>query len=139
MTDTTFHRKRISNYDENWSKLLLLAQERISAGESVLSRALRQVEATWRNTDELGPSGGTAFGREVQLPKAALIGGRQALWRQVLLNECRANTDLVLEIGSGWGNNLLDLYTGGGPKRAMYFGLRTDLLWPRDPRVVGEP
>jgi hypothetical protein len=113
----------MERYDTAWGHVLTVAKARIDAGENSLSRVLRQVEAEWRSTSGLKPVGGAALGNAIEMPMAALIGARQALWRQVLIDACRPDTSLIVEIGSGWGQNLLDLYLGGGPRRATYFAL----------------
>ncbi|MCF6292728.1 MAG: hypothetical protein L3J04_04965, partial [Robiginitomaculum sp.] len=45
------------------------------------------------------------------------------LQMQAALKVCREDTDLVVELGSGWGLNVLDIYLSGGPSNAKYRGM----------------
>lgn len=109
-------------HDQLWGAVRMAIATAIERGETELSRVVRVVEAVWREMDD-SPSNGTAFGGPVTLPRAALIGGRQALRMRSLAAACLKDTDLVLELGCGWGLNLADFYLGGGPRDASYFGL----------------
>jgi hypothetical protein len=109
-------------YNENWRNILVAVERELAAGERSLSRTLRLVEAEWRKSD-LRPTKGTSLGKEVVLPRAALFGARQTLRMSVLTGVCRPSTTLVVELGSGWGNNLLELYLSGAPRAAHYYAL----------------
>jgi hypothetical protein len=110
------------NYEREWETILGLVQRHIGAGEKSLSRVLRLVEAEWRRMD-LKPTKGTSFGETVTLPRAAIFGARQALRTRTLIRACMPSTKTIVELGSGWGNNLLDLYLSGGPADAHYHAL----------------
>lgn len=116
--------KRAKRYDARWTEVGDLVARVLDSGERDLSRAVRLVEAGWRSTDSqpTRPTRGTAFGTAVVLPHAALIGGRRDLFVQVLIEACTEETGLVVELGSGWGHNLLNLYLAGGP-RVPYYAL----------------
>jgi hypothetical protein len=109
------------NYESAWEQLEDAAGRVVASGERELSRAVRRVEAEWRATSTL-PVDGTSFGTAVTLPHASLIGAKRDLIMRVVLDACTSQTTMVVELGSGWGNNLLDLYLWGGPK-VRYFGL----------------
>jgi hypothetical protein len=94
----------VEEYDIIWSGIRDRAAALIAEGETDLSRVVRRLEREWRDMS-LEPKGGTAFGKVVVLPRAALLGARR-----------------VVELGSGWGQNLLNLHLWGGPK-VPYFAL----------------
>lgn len=106
-------------YERVWAEVADAA-ERHAAREGSLARALRLTEAEWIGAS-LEAADGTAYGKRVVLPKAALHGARRALHSHVL-STALPEADLVVELGSGWGNNLLDLHLAGGP-RARFFAL----------------
>jgi hypothetical protein len=112
----------VQAYNENWTGILDAIRDRLAAGECSLPRVLALVESDWRKLD-LRPTEGTAFGRRVILPRAALFGARKRLFMSVLVGVCRSSTAMVVELGSGWGNNLLELYLSGGPSAAKYYAL----------------
>jgi hypothetical protein len=116
---------RVEKYDSDWADVLDHAQALIAGGERNLARALRQLEAYWRNIKPQ-PRTGTAYGKLVTLPHAALIGGRRDVLMEALLAACTAKTGMVVELGSGWGHNLLNLWLYGGPK-VPYFSLEPGL------------
>ncbi|HEY7690884.1 MAG TPA: hypothetical protein VH816_00945 [Gaiellaceae bacterium] len=107
-------------YEGVWGALRDVAA-RVAADEPDLSRAVRLVEAEQRNLS-LEPLGGIALGTPVTLPRAALFGGRRDLIQRALLEACVPETSMVVELGSGPGLNLLDLYLWGGP-RVPYYAL----------------
>lgn len=110
----------IEKYEGDWGALRDLAA-RVAADEPKLPRAVRLVEAGQRSLS-LEPLGGMALGTPVTLPRAALFGGRRDLIQRALLDACVPETGLVVELGSGPGLNLLDLYLWGGP-RVPYYAL----------------
>ena len=129
MTDATpssLPKSRIPQYDEIWAGIRAIAQGLIDSGETSLSRVVRLTEATWRGMDAK-PGEGTAFGRGTRLPVAALIGGRQTLRTRVICAACQPDTSLVIELGSGPGLNLFDLFLSGAPRHARYFALEPTL------------
>jgi hypothetical protein len=109
------------DYEAVWGEVQDTLQKVLAAGEREPSRVVRRVEAEWRSTNT-GPADGTSFGNAVTLPQTSLIGGRRDLILRVLLESCTPRTTMVVELGSGWGNNLVDLYLWGGPN-VRYFAL----------------
>ena len=59
-------------------------------------------------------------GGRTEVPAAVARGGYQALIVDTVLEHCSADTELVVELGSGWGRNLFLTWLGGGPRRARY-------------------
>ena len=117
----------IGSYTEVWSDVLASAERHIADGERSVSRVLRLVESDWRKMD-LRPLEGVAFGQKITLPRAAMFGARQTMRARVLAAACSKETTAIVELGCGWGNNLLDLYLSGGPRSAQY------LAWSQQKR-----
>ncbi len=113
---------RLAEYERVWGNLLALLKRRLAEDERSLARVLRSTEAEWRRMD-VEPADGIAYGRAVRLPRSALYAAKQALLIRAVAAQCRPDTGLVVELGSGWGQNLADLYLAGGPRRAAYRGL----------------
>lgn len=112
----------MAEYQRVWGDVLALLKQQTAAGERSLARVLRSTEATWRRMDA-SPADGIAYGRPVRMPRSSLYAAKQALLVRAVAAECRADTGLVVELGSGWGQNLADLYLAGGPGNAAYRGL----------------
>jgi hypothetical protein len=111
----------VEEYDALWSRIRDRAAALIDEGERDLSRVVRLLEAEWRRPS-VEPKDGAAFGKVVILPQAVQIGGRRDLYMRVLTTACTPRTGMVVELGSGWGHNLLNLYLYGGPE-VPYFAL----------------
>ncbi len=109
-------------HDKLWGDVRAQIEAAMAKGETQLSRVLRMVESDWRRLSEEAADG-TAFGEKISIPRSALIRGRQAFRMQTLLDACRPDTALVVELGCGWGLNLADLHLSGGPRDAAYVGL----------------
>lgn len=114
----------VAKYEEVWSGVLEAAR-RHAAAEGQLSRAVRLIEAERRSTSA-DPAAGIAFGQPVTLPAAVLMGGRLALKSHTLIEHSLPGADLIVELGSGWGLNLFDIYLSGGP-RAHYVAMEPTL------------
>jgi hypothetical protein len=106
----------VAKYEAVWAPVLAAARRHAQA-EGQLSRALRLTEAEWRQMS-VEPKEGAAFGKPVILPRTVLMAGRQALHSRLLIEHCPKDPDLIVELGSGWSVNLLDLYLSGGPRTA---------------------
>ncbi len=59
-------------------------------------------------------------GRPTEVPISVAIGGYQALINEAVLACCEPDTNLVVELGSGWGRNLFAIWCAGGPREATY-------------------
>ena len=114
-------RSTIDKYEGKWAEVRDHAAAVIESGETDLSRAVRIVDAEERSLS-LEPLDGIALGERVTLPRAAMTGARRDLIQRILLDACAADVDLVVELGSGGGINLLNLHLWGGPK-VPYFAL----------------
>lgn len=109
-------------HDGLWADVRSMIERAIDSGETQLSRVLKIVEAEWRDmTAERAE--GTAYGERVALPRSALIGGRQSFRNRTFVDACRSDTNLILELGSGWGNNLAEAFLAGAPRNAAFVGL----------------
>jgi hypothetical protein len=134
-------RSTIGRYEEKWAEVRDFAAAVIDSGERDLSRAVRLVDAQERALS-LEPLDGMALGERVTLPRAAMTGARRDLIQRILLDACTPETDLVVELGSGGGINLLNLWLWGGP-RASYYALEpaasgretTELLAALEPDI----
>jgi hypothetical protein len=114
-------RSTIDKYEGKWAEVRDHAAAVIESGETDLSRAVRIVDAEERSLS-LEPLDGVALGERVTLPRAAMTGARRDLIQRILLDACAPDVDLVAELGSGGGINLLNLHLWGGPK-VPYFAL----------------
>jgi len=94
----------------------------MGAGVTSVTLVRRRTEGEWRKVD-VAPTKGTLNGAPVTMPRAALIGGRQHFHARALIGACTFETDTIVELGAGWGLNLLDLYLAGGPPFARYRAL----------------
>jgi hypothetical protein len=114
-------RRSVDQYEDVWRGVLEIVVRVLETGERDLSRVVRLVEAEWRGLS-VEPVAGMSFGEIVTLPSAALFGGRRDLLMRLLADACTPRTELVVELGSGCGMNLLNLHLWGGPQVA-YWGL----------------
>jgi hypothetical protein len=108
-------RRTIDRYEGKWGSVRDFAAAVVDSGERDLSRAVRRVEAEERELS-LKPQAGMALGSRVTLPRAAMTGARRDLIQRILLDACRSETSMVVELGSGGGLNLLNLHLWGGPR-----------------------
>jgi hypothetical protein len=134
-------RRTIDRYEGKWGSVRDFAAAVVESGERDLSRAVRRVEAEERELS-LEPQAGMALGSRVTLPRAAMTGARRDLIQRILLDACRPETSMVVELGSGGGINLLNLHLWGGP-RVPYHALEptesgrrcTEILSALDPQL----
>ncbi len=59
-------------------------------------------------------------GQEIQTSLSAAVGAVRGIVLGSIAEACRHETDLIVELGSGWGNALLSAWTSGGPRHALY-------------------
>lgn len=107
---------------EKWPAILARIDAELAAGERNLARIVNCVRR-WETAacgEQLQSV--VVAGRALQLPRSfALHGGSGlVLERLVALAE---GADAVIELGSGWGYHLLQLWLQGGPRKARYFAL----------------
>lgn len=61
-----------------------------------------------------------ADGQRIRLPASAAYGAHRALVVRSVLARCVADTDLVVDLGAGWGHLLASVWSDGGPAGAAY-------------------
>lgn len=59
-------------------------------------------------------------GQAVTAPQSVVMGGYQSLIVESVIEACGESTDLIVELGSGWGRNLIAVWLAGGPASAPY-------------------
>ena len=96
-----------------------IAREPEPAG---LARVHARVVRRQYGRDPLERVGAVFEGREVQVPPGVSIAAVSQLLRDVVLDRCTPETDLVVELGSGWGWHVVATWLGGGPRDALYVG-----------------
>jgi hypothetical protein len=104
---------------EKWPGIERLV-ETVVADEADLGRVVGRV-ARLEAGEPLEPRQVIVDGEAVTLPNAAGRGAYQQLVVDAVLDACTPETDLVIELGSGWGRNLLLCWLQGGPD-ATYVG-----------------
>lgn len=114
--------RRAQEYEPEWARILEIIERRIAAGERHLSRVVSLVHHEWRDTG-FDAEDGVSLGAPVRMPRSVLFDARQSLIARAVLDACRPDTAAIVELGSGHGLNLCDIYCRGGPARATYFGL----------------
>lgn|GEM_PF-6187401 len=118
----TIVERKIEHFDGVWGKVAVTVDALKAENERSMSRVLRLSEAKWRQMD-LVEVEGAINGARLTMPRAALIGARQQLQMRTLIAQARVKTTMVVELASGWGLNLIDLYLSGGPRGALYRGM----------------
>src|SRR6478752_1963707 len=78
-------------------------------------RTIDRYEGKWESVRDFAARV-VEFGERVTLPRAAMTGARRDLIQRILLDACTAETEMVVELGSGGGINLLNLHLWGGPR-----------------------
>lgn len=96
---------------------LLTGDEEISLSRAVA--ALSRAEYH-RDFDPLDEQAAVFGGRTVGVPRAVALGGWRSLVVEGVIRACGERVDLVVELGSGWGRNLFDIWLAGGPTGARY-------------------
>jgi len=108
---------------EKWPAMLRLIEREIEAEpDAGLSRILHRCAASWWRGPE-GPLAARDFvagGEVVRLPPGGAFGAAQAIVLDAVTDAVRDDTDLVVEMGPGWGWHLLTLFATGGPRDATY-------------------
>lgn len=61
-------------------------------------------------------------GRPVSAPLSVAFGGLQNYITEQVLEACQPAPQRIIELGSGWGRNLVSLWLAGGPREAAYVG-----------------
>lgn len=108
---------------DKWPPLLAKARSLIDDGERSLSRVVRSVhrEMTVPISAKVEPC--TVLGKVVDLPRSFAWSGSVGYFADLVIEACGESTQAVVELGSGWGRCLFDVWLRGGPRRARYYGL----------------
>jgi hypothetical protein len=108
--------------EEKWPAVEQLIQsERAVEPDAGLSRILTRVlRAQYRTSDPLEPRPFVLDGRRASIPSGGAFGAAQFIVQDAIADACLPETDLLVELGSGWGWQLLAAWAGGGPRHASY-------------------
>jgi hypothetical protein len=111
---------------EKWPAVLEMVRQAIAAEqpEAGLSRVLAQVNQAISKSEPSDSSSNEVVirGSRVDAPRALALAAHQFVVVEAVLSACRAETDLIVELGSGWGRNLFALWLAAAPRRVAYVG-----------------
>jgi hypothetical protein len=106
---------------EKWPAILSEIGKLRASGETSLARAvaiLKRIE--WLQPDR-SPTTVVCRGKHLELPSSLAWSGCFGMIVESLLAACREGTGAILDLGSGWGRSLFDLWLQGGPCNTPYF------------------
>jgi hypothetical protein len=83
----------------------------------ILSRVSR---AQWQGEDPHATRRFVLDGNVIETSPSAAFGAARGTVLDLIAEACSDETDLVVELGSGWGHLLLSAWVAGGPRRALY-------------------
>jgi hypothetical protein len=111
---------------EKWPAVERLIEQR-SAGEppggASLARVHRRVARDYAYLDRpMAEIEVWLGGRRQRLASSLAWGSQARLISDAIVDACTASTDLVVELGSGWGWHVLGAWLAGGPRDALYVG-----------------
>lgn len=111
---------------EKWPAVARLIGEH-AAGEPPSGSALARVHhrvtrAHAAPGDPLARHDTMLTGRRQTVPVSLAVGGAERLAVDLVVDACSERTDLVIELGSGWGRHVLGAWLAGGPRDALYIG-----------------
>ena len=111
---------------QKWPAVERLIDERSSGegpGGTALARVHRLVVRDYAYAgDPLQAREVLLDGRRQPLAGAFSVGGAERLVADSVVDACTEHTDLVIELGCGWGWHLLGSWLAGGPRGALYVG-----------------
>lgn len=130
MADTQATTRDSAHVDREYGREKWPAVERMVADEIAAEREPRRLSRVmgrvarwqWAGEDPLAMHDSVAGGLRVQLPRQSAYGAQRYMIMEVLIRACSERTELVVELGSGWGWHVLSLWLGGGPRDALYVG-----------------
>lgn len=107
---------------DKWPAVERLIADVLASGESDLNRVVEIVSrrAYAQHGSLLDERTAVFCGHELCLPLSMTLGAYHALIAETVIAECDAETALIVELGAGWGHNLLEIYLRGGPSRATF-------------------
>jgi hypothetical protein len=108
---------------DKWPAISRNIEEACSQGERSLGRLVASL-ARWEwEFPKLDPIASVMQGSQVSLPGAVAWYGTYALISEAIISCCRNDTAAVLDLGSGWGRSLFDVWLRGGPRDATYYAM----------------
>jgi hypothetical protein len=107
---------------EKWPAVERLIQEEKEAEpDAGLPHMLgRVVRAQHRTANRLEPAPFVLDGELARIPASGAFGATQFVIQDLLAEVCTPATDLIVELGSGWGWHILSTWVCGGPRAATY-------------------
>jgi hypothetical protein len=104
-----------------WPEVKKLLEAAIDAepAPANLARVVNSV-VRWEYPEPLRMSQGIVDGRPVQAPESLFYGGVLNFIVNAVIAACTPETELIVELGSGWGRNLASTWLAGGPRDARY-------------------
>jgi hypothetical protein len=110
-------------YDrEKWPAILTQIDAELAAGETDLARVINRVKRWEWGLGEESEQRVVVAGRAAHLPRSFALHGGLGLIGEKLV-ALAEGAEAIIELGSGWGFNLLHLWLNGGPRDARYFAL----------------
>lgn len=111
------------DYDKSWANRMKLIMEVIRNGEHRLSRALPDIVRRLERTKKIGfePTNHAAFNALIQLPPRPAGALHRAAVVETVIDLCSPATESIIELGSGWGEHLCNLWIQGAPASATYY------------------
>jgi hypothetical protein len=123
---------------EKWPSVLARIRSLLDAGETSLARMLAAAGREEHGESAFDAMDVVLAGKRVAVPAVQAYSGFYTLVRNVLLEQCEAlHPDLIVELGAGWGRNLVDLWLGGGPREARYAALELTASGREAARLLG--
>jgi hypothetical protein len=110
--------------DEKWPAVMATIHAEIAAEPAAadLGRVHARVVRSQYGPDALECLPATFDGHEARVPRGVSVGAVAQLLRDAVLDRCTSGTNLVVELGSGWGWHVIAAWLGGGPRDALYVG-----------------
>jgi hypothetical protein len=107
---------------EKWPAMQRRIEALIASEPDIgLARAVSSVaRSQWPHDDPFGTRAFTVDGDETQLPPAGGFGAAQFIVQDLIADACGEDTDLIVELGSGFGWHILTAFATGGPREATY-------------------
>lgn len=102
------------NYEARWARVLGVIQAAIDDGERDLSRLVNRVHRSVQGGVAAGPAVYSIFGVAPESRSLAVERVGRAFRADTLIDHADG-VDLIVELGSGWGYNLFNVWLRGGP------------------------
>jgi hypothetical protein len=110
--------------EQKWPAMeRLIDAEKRAEPDAGLARVLGRVaRSQWQSDEPLGTRPFVVGGETAQMPLSGSYGAAQGIVLDLVKHACGDSTDLIMELGSGWGWHILSAWATGGPRRATYVG-----------------